>query len=52
MSFLEYDEIEKLVRRRAKEIAGVSNLVVKFSNRMKKMHASLLLAGDTSGYSS
>jgi hypothetical protein len=39
MSFLEYKEIEKLVRRRAKEVAGVTNLVVKFSNKMKRYHA-------------
>lgn len=35
---MEYDEIEKLVRQRAKEIAGISKLIVKFSNKMKKMH--------------
>jgi hypothetical protein len=39
VSFLDYEEIETLVRMRAKEIAGVKDLVVKFSNRMKKMHA-------------
>jgi hypothetical protein len=39
VSFLDYEEIETLVRMRAKEIAGVKNLVVKFSNRMKKSHA-------------
>lgn len=36
---MDYEEIETLVRMRAKEIAGVKNLVVKFSNRMKKSHA-------------
>jgi len=39
MSFLEYDEIEKLVRKRAKEIAGVTKLNVIFSGRMKRYHA-------------
>jgi hypothetical protein len=37
--WLEYLEIEKLVRKRAKEIAGVTDLVVKFSNQMKRSHA-------------
>jgi len=36
---LEYKEIEQLVRKRAKEIADVSNLVVKFSNQMRRSHA-------------
>jgi|WetSurMetagenome_2_1015567.scaffolds.fasta_scaffold654732_2 hypothetical protein len=39
MSFLDYEEIETLVRIRAKEIAGVEDLIVKFSNRMNKSHA-------------
>ena len=39
MSFLDYDEIEALVRKRAKEIAGASELIVKFSNQMKRSHA-------------
>jgi hypothetical protein len=39
VSFLDYEEIETLVRIRAKEIAGVKNLIIKFSNRMKKSHA-------------
>jgi predicted SprT family Zn-dependent metalloprotease len=38
VSFLDYDEIEKLVRVKAKKIAGVTNLGIKFSNRMKKHH--------------
>ena len=36
---MDYEEIETLVRMRAKEIAGVKNLIIKFSNRMKKSHA-------------
>lgn len=36
---MDYTGIEKLVRRKAKEIAGVTNLVIKFSNKMKKSHA-------------
>lgn len=35
---MEYEEIERMVRRRAKEIAGVTNLVVKFSNQMTRCH--------------
>ena len=36
---MDYDEIEALVRKRAKEIANVDNLIVNFSNKMKRSHA-------------
>jgi len=36
---LDDDEIEKLVRKRAQEVAGVTNLIVRFSNQMKRSHA-------------
>lgn len=39
MIWLDYNEVEKLVRVRAKEVAGVTDLMVKFSNLMKKSHA-------------
>jgi hypothetical protein len=38
VSFLEYKDIEKVVRKKAKEIAGVTSLVVKFSNQMTRCH--------------
>ena len=36
---MDYNDIEKLVKKRAREIAGVTDLVVKFSNQMKRNHA-------------
>jgi hypothetical protein len=36
---LEYNEVENLVRLRAKEIAGVKNLKVKFSDQMTRNYA-------------
>lgn len=36
---MEYSEIEFLAKNKAKEIANVKNLKVKFSTRMKKCHA-------------
>lgn len=36
---LEYKEIEDLARTKAKEIAGVTDLTFKISNRLKRWHA-------------